>query len=92
MNPSIWKDLYWYAQAGTSDQTYKQTTWSYLYSQKNSSGQYSHEAGGRLYWSMPERAELQCGEDKTAWGYALERFPFDLHACSSKNKIFILSL
>lgn len=75
---SIWTPgLYWYGQAGSAIETYVQSTWVFLYNLG------SNTSGGRLYWTAPGRAELQCSEDDDGpWGFSLKRYPFDLHACS----------
>ena len=48
--------LYWYAQAGPSIATYVKKTQIFAYTLGNET------AGARMYWTMPQRAELQCAE------------------------------
>ena len=54
---TIWTPgLYWYAQAGPSIATYVKKTMIFAYTFGNET------AGARMYWTAPQRAELQCAE------------------------------
>lgn len=54
---SIWTPgLFWYAQAGPSAASYVKETQIFAYTFGNET------AGARMYWTAPQRAELQCAE------------------------------